>query len=142
MAAPASWRSLRARLTLRLRTIQVYPNDLRVLPGHPAPAVSWHSGFRGGAHARPKTTPVHHAARRRGGGVAARGAGAAVGEDPARRIHPSWNSGERVEPTTGLLGFDYRILEVPGSEDFESNFAMMRQWSVQNNRHQRRDHHL
>src|SRR5262245_58812536 len=53
-----------------------YPKDLRVLPGHPEPAVSWHSGFRGGAHARPKTTPVHHAARRRGG-VAARGACAA-----------------------------------------------------------------
>ena len=47
------------------RTIQVYPKDLQVLPGHPEPAVSWHSGFRGGAHARPKTTPVHYAARRR-----------------------------------------------------------------------------
>ena len=23
-----------------------YPKDLRVLPGHPEPAVSWHSGFR------------------------------------------------------------------------------------------------
>jgi hypothetical protein len=58
----------------RFRTIQVYPKDLRALPGHPEPAVSWHSGFRGGAHARPKTTPVHHAARRRGGFVDARGA--------------------------------------------------------------------
>jgi hypothetical protein len=38
-----------------------------VLPGHAEPAVSWLSGFRGGAHVRPKTTPVHHAARRRGG---------------------------------------------------------------------------
>jgi putative tryptophan/tyrosine transport system substrate-binding protein len=38
-----------------------------VLPEHPDPAVSWHSGsgFRRGAHARPQTTPVHHAARRR-----------------------------------------------------------------------------
>ena len=34
------------------RTIQVYPKDLRALPGHPEPAVSWHSGFRGGAHPR------------------------------------------------------------------------------------------
>jgi len=42
-----------------------------VLPGHPKPAVSWHSGFRGGAHARPKTTRFHIAARRRSGGVAA-----------------------------------------------------------------------
>jgi hypothetical protein len=45
------------------RTIQVCPKDLRALPGHPEPAVSWHSGFRGGAHARRKATPVHHAAR-------------------------------------------------------------------------------
>src|SRR5262245_34538731 len=35
-------------------SIQLYPKDLRALPGHPEPAVSWHSGFRGGAHARPK----------------------------------------------------------------------------------------
>jgi hypothetical protein len=28
----------------RFRTIQVYPKDLRALPGHPEPAVSWHSG--------------------------------------------------------------------------------------------------
>src|SRR5262249_56489985 len=34
------------------RTIQVYPKDLRALPRHPEPAVSWHGGFRGGAHAR------------------------------------------------------------------------------------------
>jgi hypothetical protein len=37
-------------------------------------ALSWPSGFRGGAHARPEATPVSHAARRRGGSVAARGA--------------------------------------------------------------------
>src|SRR2546429_5671628 len=37
--------------TRPFRTIQVYPKDLRALPGHPEPAVSWHSGFRGGAHA-------------------------------------------------------------------------------------------
>jgi len=33
----------------RFRTIQVYPKDLRALPGHPEPAVSWHSGFREGS---------------------------------------------------------------------------------------------
>jgi len=33
----------------RNRTIQVHPKDLRVLPGHPEPAVSWHSGFREGS---------------------------------------------------------------------------------------------
>ena len=65
------------RLAARFRTIQVSPKDLRTLPGHPEPAVSWHSGFRGGAHARPKTTPVHHAAWRCGRRVAARGARAA-----------------------------------------------------------------
>src|SRR5215813_12489268 len=57
------------------RTIQVCPKDLRALPVHPESAVSWHSGFRGGAHARPKTTLVHDAARRRG--VAVRGTRAA-----------------------------------------------------------------
>src|SRR5262245_12551257 len=68
-------------------TFQVYPKDLRTLPRHPDPAVSWHSGFRGGAHARPKKTPVHHAARRRGGGMAARGARAATSEAADCRIH-------------------------------------------------------
>src|ERR1700747_1341805 len=83
-AVAKSWRrELRARtgrLAARFRTIQVYPKDLRVLPGHPEPAASWHSGFRRGAHARPKTRPVLHAARRRGGSVAARGARAARAE--------------------------------------------------------------
>src|SRR5262249_61764724 len=37
------------RLAARFRTIQVYPKDLRALPGHPEPAVSWHSGFREGS---------------------------------------------------------------------------------------------
>src|SRR5215472_17621272 len=66
----------------RFRTIQVYPKDLRTLPGHPEPAVSWPGGFRRGAHARPKTTPVHHPSRRRGGIVAARGLGAGAGKVP------------------------------------------------------------
>jgi hypothetical protein len=77
----------------RFRTIQVYPKDLRALPGHPEPAVSWHSGFRGGAHARSKTTPVPHAARRRGSGVAGRGAGAAA--DAGGRIS-QWRIGRWV----------------------------------------------
>jgi len=38
---------LAAKPPARFRTIQVYPKDLRALPGHPEPAVSWHSGFRG-----------------------------------------------------------------------------------------------
>jgi putative tryptophan/tyrosine transport system substrate-binding protein len=41
-----------AALSCDFRTFQVYPKDLRALPVHPEPAVSWHSGFRGGAHAR------------------------------------------------------------------------------------------
>ena len=28
------------------RPIQVCPKDLGALPGHPEPAVSWHSGFK------------------------------------------------------------------------------------------------
>src|SRR5213592_3604924 len=63
-----------AVLSCDFRTIQVYPKDLRALPGHPEPAVSWHSGFRGGAHARPKATRVPHAVRRRGGRLSARSA--------------------------------------------------------------------
>jgi type 1 fimbriae regulatory protein FimB/type 1 fimbriae regulatory protein FimE len=46
-----------------VRCAELAPND-------PEPAVSWLSGFRRGAHARPKTTPVHYAARRRRGDVA------------------------------------------------------------------------
>src|SRR2546430_1805418 len=45
-----------AALSCDFRTIQVYPKDLRALPVHPEPAVSWHRGFRRGAHARHKTT--------------------------------------------------------------------------------------
>jgi hypothetical protein len=40
------------------------PRTCGALPAHPEPTVSWHRGFRRGAHARHKTTPVHHAARR------------------------------------------------------------------------------
>jgi hypothetical protein len=60
----------------RFRTFQARPKDLRVLPGHPDPALSWHSGLRGWAHARSRTTPVHCAIRRRSR-VAARGTRAA-----------------------------------------------------------------
>src|SRR5262245_4615463 len=31
--------------TPRFRTIQVYPNDLRVLPGHPEPGVAGRAGY-------------------------------------------------------------------------------------------------
>jgi hypothetical protein len=62
------------------RTFQVHAKDLRVLPRHPERAVSWHSGFRGGAHARRWKARVHHAARRRRGRVAARGARVAFGD--------------------------------------------------------------
>src|SRR5262249_867608 len=64
-------------------------------PVHPEPAVSWHSGFRGGAHARPKTTPVSHAARRRVG-VAARSARAAAGNAGRRPASPDAISVVRV----------------------------------------------
>src|SRR6516164_6982805 len=56
------------------------PRTCRYLPGQPWRAVSWHSGFRRGAHARPKTTPVRRAAWRCSSGMAARGAGAAAGD--------------------------------------------------------------
>src|SRR5262249_55594994 len=62
------------------------PKDLRALPAHPEPAVSWPGGFRGGAHARPKATPVPHATGRHGSGVAAGGARAAAGEATNYRV--------------------------------------------------------
>ena len=51
---PRLWRrrkheDLQMRATPPFRTIQVCSKDLRALPVHPEPAVSWHSGFRGGA---------------------------------------------------------------------------------------------
>jgi putative ABC transport system substrate-binding protein len=50
----------------------------------------------------------------------------AILQQPANPAHPVFIKG--IEPTAGLLGFNYRILEAPGSEDFEPNFAMMREW--------------
>src|SRR5262249_52086743 len=43
------------------------PRTCQYLPGQPWRAVSWHIGFRGGAHARRKTARVDSPARRRGG---------------------------------------------------------------------------
>src|SRR6266704_2587924 len=85
------------QLAARFRTIQVCPKDLRALPGHPEPAVSWPGGFRGGAHARPKATPVHHAHRRRGCSVAARRARAAAG-DAGDRVFKQRVAGVRRPP--------------------------------------------
>jgi hypothetical protein len=57
----------------RFRTIQACPKDLPVSSGATlACGKLAHSGFRGGAHGRPKTTRVDSPARRRGGGVADR----------------------------------------------------------------------
>jgi putative tryptophan/tyrosine transport system substrate-binding protein len=50
----------------------------------------------------------------------------AILQQPANPAHPVFIKG--IEPTAGLLGFKYRNLEAPGSEDFEPNFAMMRKW--------------
>jgi putative ABC transport system substrate-binding protein len=50
----------------------------------------------------------------------------AILQQPANPAHPVFI--KEIEPTAGLLGFKYRILEAPGSEDIEPNFALMRQW--------------
>jgi Putative transposase len=71
-----------------IQKIQVYLKDLRALPVHPEPALSWHRGFRRGAHARHKTTPVSHASRRHCGRVAARGACAATRTNATDRRAP------------------------------------------------------
>ena len=68
-------------------------------------------------HVRHEAARVHHAARRRGGSVAARGARAAAGEDPAhwhhRRLRPSGTRSGRGCATLGYLegqniAFEYR----------------------------------
>jgi hypothetical protein len=63
---------------------QFRPTPITCVSGHPEPAVSWHSGLRGGAHARPKATPVHHAAEWRGG-MAVRGERVAFWQDADHR---------------------------------------------------------
>jgi ABC-type uncharacterized transport system substrate-binding protein len=50
----------------------------------------------------------------------------AILQKPGNPAHPM--SIKEIESTARLLGFNYRVLEVPGSEDFEPNFALMRQW--------------
>src|SRR5262245_36050698 len=55
------------------------------LPRQAERAVSWHSGFRGGAHARGRTAPIHHAARRRSGRLADHGA-CATARDAGGRV--------------------------------------------------------
>jgi putative tryptophan/tyrosine transport system substrate-binding protein len=52
----------------------------------------------------------------------------AILQQPANPSHPVFIKG--IEPTAGLLGFNFRILEAPGSEDFEPNFARMREWAA------------
>jgi len=50
----------------------------------------------------------------------------AILQQPANPAHPVFV--RRIEPTAGVLGFNYRIFEAPGSEDFDPNFVLMRQW--------------
>ena len=52
----------------------------------------------------------------------------AILQKPGNPAHPMFI--KEIESTAGLLGFNYRVLEAPGSEDFELNFALMRQWPV------------
>jgi putative tryptophan/tyrosine transport system substrate-binding protein len=50
----------------------------------------------------------------------------AILQQPANPAHPMFI--KEIEPTAGLLGLTYRILEARGSEDFEPSFASMRAW--------------
>src|SRR5262249_16925475 len=47
-------------------------------------------------------------------------------QKPGNPSHPMFI--KEIEPAAGLLGLSYRIFEARGSEDFESNFALMRAW--------------
>ena len=112
----------------RFRTIQVYRKGL--LPGHPEPALSWHSGFWGGAHARPKTTPVHHATRWCGGHVAAGGSRAvhqpldlALGEVAPHdcQVYDVWSAllgsvFHRDKPRRGVTKLYVFLAETPHGE--------------------------
>jgi putative tryptophan/tyrosine transport system substrate-binding protein len=50
----------------------------------------------------------------------------AILQHPANPAHPKFI--KEIEPTAGLFGLTYRILEVRGLEDFEPSFASMRAW--------------
>jgi hypothetical protein len=75
---------------MRATTLQASPKDLRTLPAHPETAVSWHSGFGGGAHAQPQTARVIGSL---GGAVAGwpviAGAAVALTEQACNRDHHS-----------------------------------------------------
>src|SRR5215813_2404906 len=46
----------------------------------------------------------------------------AILQQPANPAHPVFV--RRIEPTAGVLGFNYRIFEAPGSEDFDPIFVL------------------
>src|SRR5439155_14923209 len=50
----------------------------------------------------------------------------AILQYPVNPAHPMFI--KEIEPTAGVLGFSYRILQARGSEDFEPSFALMRAW--------------
>jgi putative ABC transport system substrate-binding protein len=50
----------------------------------------------------------------------------AILQKPGNPAHPIFI--KEIESTARLLGFNYRVLEAPRSEDFEPNFALMREW--------------
>src|SRR5262249_16601285 len=52
----------------------------------------------------------------------------AILQRPDNPAHPMFI--KEIEPTAGVLGFTYRILEVRGSEDFEPTFTLMRAWAA------------
>ena len=102
--------------------IQVHPKDLRALPKHPEFAVSWPGGFRGGAHARPKATPVPHAACRRGGGVAA-----ARAQQPAMHLIGYLDSRSPEAVADRLRGFRQGLKESGYMEN--ENLAIAYRWA-------------
>jgi putative tryptophan/tyrosine transport system substrate-binding protein len=50
----------------------------------------------------------------------------AILQQPGNPAHPMFI--KEIEPSAGSLALTYRIFEARGSEDFERNFALMRQW--------------
>ena len=85
-------------LAVRFRTIQVYSKDVGMLPRQPRRAVNCPNGFRRGAHALRHKARIHHASRRHGHRVAARGTRATsclsgdrlLGSRSTVLVNPQW----------------------------------------------------
>src|SRR4029077_8709195 len=83
------------------------------LPDHPEPAVNWHKGFRGGAHARPKATPIASLARP---GRNATGVTFLLDELASKRLEIFKQAAPRISRVGFLWNPDHPDNELPEAE--------------------------